>query len=206
MSLASASSGFGELDAWSKCPAAVVQGDFDEQKYLGTWYEMHRSNSAGDFEKGDCVSAQYSVRPEDMISVLNSEQRYGFDGKLSSERHVAEGWAKTRDPSSDLARLQVKFSKFQPVWGAYDVLYTDYETHAIVYSCVGGFWGLFQKEYHWILTRQPLDPKGSAKDAAAYKKIAESAKMIYGANFDGRDVLAELRTTMQGEKNGCKYM
>merc|ERR1712086_831519 len=117
--------------------------DFDLNKYLGIWYEMHRSLTANNFEKGDCVVADYKKSTDGFIRVKNSEQRYTSDKKLKQSRFSVKGWAKKRDPKSTLGRLQVKFSIFQPVWGAYDILHTDYKSYALVYSCTGGFWGKF---------------------------------------------------------------
>ena len=49
--------------------------------------------------------------------------------------------------------LQVIFP-FSPVPGDYEVLDTDYENYACVYSCVPDLIGLFHTEIGYILTRE----------------------------------------------------
>lgn len=57
--------------------------------------------------------------------------------------------------------LGVKFSSFQPVWGDYNVIDTDYDNYTFIYSCFSAGWGLIQQEYYWILTREPLSADSS---------------------------------------------
>lgn len=61
-------------------------------------------------------------------------------GRMLTYRQ-AEGVARKRVPSDNDGRFQLKFNKFQPVWGNYDVLDTDYENYAIIYSCRTLLWG-----------------------------------------------------------------
>ena len=81
----------GWLD-FSTCPDANVVQDFDMEKYFGKWYEAYRSKNI-DFERGECVTAEYSMRRDGYVRVYNSEQEYDRNDDLESWRTDAEGWA-----------------------------------------------------------------------------------------------------------------
>ena len=106
--------------------------------YLGRWYEFARYDSS--FERGcEGVTADYAMRPDGDISVLNTCRRGGPDGRKS----VAKGRAK-RTGDSLGAKLKVSF--FGPFYADYWVLdrAEDYS-----WSIVGEPSG----RYLWILTR-----------------------------------------------------
>ena len=94
------------------------------------------------------------------------------------KRATSVGWAQFRDDPTE-GRLQVKFSVFQPVWGAYDVLETDYRSYSVVYSCSLLF-GLFKTEYAWLLTRKPLK-----LDSEEHKRMVRKAKGIVEREVPG---------------------
>ena len=63
------------LTPGNDCPTDVVKMDFELTKYLGLWYEYRPSfgqpfRSSGD----DCIKAEYSMRDDGLIRVLNSGQ------------------------------------------------------------------------------------------------------------------------------------
>ena len=72
-------------------------------------------------------------------------------------------------------RLGVKFSKWQPFWAKYDVIDTDYETYALVYSCTDAALYGDKSEYAWILTREDIsltdDDRGAHTINAKAKSI-----------------------------------
>ncbi len=112
---------------------------FDQQRYLGSWHEVARLDHS--FERGlTQVSAQYSIRDDGAIRVLNR----GLDNEIG-EWSEAEGVAKFVG-SSDVAHLKVSF--FGPFYGSYIVfeLGDDYE-----YAFVSGF----NTDYLWLLSRTP---------------------------------------------------
>ena len=57
---------------FGSCPKVELQKNFDLEKYLGTWYEMKRSESIT-FEEGTCVTAHYSLLESGYVEVLNSQ-------------------------------------------------------------------------------------------------------------------------------------
>jgi apolipoprotein D and lipocalin family protein len=117
-------------------------------RYLGKWYELARYDMA--FERGcEAVTAEYSLRPDGLIKVVNSCRKGAVDGPLT----VAVGRAKrVGDPLA--ARLKVSF--FGPFFADYWVLDhgPDYE-----WSIVGEGSG----RYLWILSRDP-DPPQTVRD------------------------------------------
>ena len=115
-------------------PAKAV----DLQSYLGRWYEMARYEAP--FQK-DCeaVTANYSLRTDGNITVLNSCRKGAVDGPLKT----ATGRAKLVDGAQG-AKLRVSF--FGPFYGDYWVLdRADDYTWSIVGEPSG--------RYLWILTR-----------------------------------------------------
>jgi apolipoprotein D and lipocalin family protein len=108
-------------------------------RYLGVWYEIGRYENT--FEQGlEGVTAEYRVRADGMIRIVNSGRR----GRPTGRVKVAEGWAKVVD-GSDNAKLKVSF--FGPFFiGDYWVL-----DHADDYS-----WSIVGEpsgRYLWLLCR-----------------------------------------------------
>ncbi|GAA4643025.1 lipocalin family protein [Pontixanthobacter gangjinensis] len=116
-------------------PAKAVAID----RYLGRWYEYGRYEAP--FQKGcEAVTADYSLRDDGKIKVINSCRQGSIDG----EAKQSTGRAKIVD-GSDGAKLKVSF--FGPFYGDYWVLDhgANYE-----WSIVGEPSG----RYLWMLTRE----------------------------------------------------
>ena len=97
----------GVLSLWLLACTGVPEGvdpvtGFDQNRYLGTWYEIARLDHS--FEHGlSEVSATYDVNPDGSIAVLNR----GFDQE-EGEWREAEGVARFVQ-SPDIAHLKVSF-------------------------------------------------------------------------------------------------
>uniref|UniRef100_A0A3Q3VTR2 Apolipoprotein D n=1 Tax=Mola mola TaxID=94237 RepID=A0A3Q3VTR2_MOLML len=131
---------------WGPCQTPRVQPGFDLQKYLGRWYEIEKLPAS--FERGKCIEANYAIRKDGTIRVLNSQF---YKDKV----RVAEGTAvipDLREPS----KLGVSFSYFTP-YSPYWILTTDYNQLAVVYSCTD-ILRLFHVDYAWILGRSRFLP------------------------------------------------
>ncbi|XP_051970123.1 apolipoprotein D-like [Xyrauchen texanus] len=126
---------------WGACPKPMVQPNFEVNKYIGKWYEIEKLPAS--FEKGKCIEANYAVRPDKTIQVLNVQT---YKGKVQT----AEGTATVQD-MREPAKLGVSFSYFTP-YAPYWVLSTDYNSVALVYSCTD-ILRLFHVDYAWILAR-----------------------------------------------------
>jgi apolipoprotein D and lipocalin family protein len=110
----------------------------DLNRYLGRWYELARYEAP--FQKNcEAVTADYSMRADGKIDVINSCRKGAVDGPLKK----ATGKAKVM-PTGGGAKLKVSF--FGPFYGDYWVLdrADDYS-----WSIVGEPSG----RYLWILTR-----------------------------------------------------
>ena len=148
----------------------VVQ-NFDQKRYLGTWYEVYRSKKFR-FGRGEATTAHYSMNG-DYIRVFNSDIGYKDDGKtLQNKRNYAEGWAVWQNPERKEATLGVKFSVFQPTYAPYHIIDTDYDTFAIVLSAAERGCICNGYRYIWILSREKLT-KGSKKVEALTNKVKE---------------------------------
>jgi apolipoprotein D and lipocalin family protein len=105
-------------------------------RYLGKWYEIYRVPNQ--FEDADCrtVTAEYSLRPDGRIKVLNTCFKTDKKNEAVGIANIVEG--------SNNAKLKVSF--FRPFYGDYWVidLATDYS-----WVLVGEPSG----KYFWILAR-----------------------------------------------------
>ena len=131
--------GFGTVPSEPPSELAVVPR-VEIDRYLGTWYEIARYPNR--FQK-ECVAvtADYSLRPDGKIKVVNACRKETLDGKIKK----IEGKAWVADKATN-AKLKVQF--FWPFWGAYWIidLGEDYE-FAVV--------GHPKRKYLWILSRTP---------------------------------------------------
>ncbi|XP_071340786.1 apolipoprotein Db isoform X1 [Trachinotus anak] len=138
---------------WGPCPTPKVQPNFNLQQYLGRWYEIEKLPAS--FERGKCIEANYAIRKDGTIRVLNSQF---YKDKV----RVAEGTAVVQD-LGEPARLGVSFSYFTP-YSPYWVLTTDYTSLSVVYSCTD-ILRLFRVEYAWILGRSRFLPPETVRYA-----------------------------------------
>ncbi|KAE9462615.1 hypothetical protein C3L33_05477, partial [Rhododendron williamsianum] len=100
----------------------VVKG-LDLNRYMGRWYEIASFPSRNQPKNGTDNRATYTLRDDGTVHVLNETWT---DGK----RGFIEGTTYKADPSSDEAKLKVKFYvppflPLIPVVGDYWVLYLD---------------------------------------------------------------------------------
>ena len=118
-------------------PLEVVPS-VDLDRYLGRWYEI--ASYPNWFQK-NCtgVTADYSMREDGLIEVINSCRKGSLDGKLKQ----AKGRAKVVDATTN-AKLKVSF--FGPFWGPYWIIDLDPEYQ---WAVVGDP----KRKYLWILSR-----------------------------------------------------
>ncbi len=140
-------------------PVQPIEG-FELQKYLGKWYEIARLDHR--FERGmEQVTAEYSLRPDGKVKVVNS----GFkEGKW--QKSVGKAKFATKN---DIGFLKVSF--FGPFYGAYIIFDLDIENYS--YAFVAGP----NTKYLWLLARTP---QVSDKLLERFKSKAEE----FGFNTD----------------------
>ncbi|RAJ01523.1 apolipoprotein D and lipocalin family protein [Chitinophaga skermanii] len=141
---------------------------FDVSKYLGKWYEIARFDYK--FEKNlDNVTAQYSLRDDGDIKVLNS----GYDF-VKKEWKSSTGKAKFRG-DKNVAALKVSF--FGPFYAGYNVIAIDKDYR---YALVAGK----NLAYLWILSRTTTIP-ADIKEAYLQKAVAvgyDTSKLVWVAH------------------------
>lgn len=129
--------------------------NFELQKYLGTWYEIARFDHS--FERGlQGVTANYSLRKDGKIKVVNQ----GFKNNLNGKLKIAIGKAKVSKPEKP-RNLRVSF--FLNFYAPYNILELD-ATYQYVLI------GSNSPNYLWILSRTPQ------MDSSAYNNLVEKAK------------------------------
>jgi apolipoprotein D and lipocalin family protein len=159
--------------AASAAPLEVVP-HVDLQRYLGTWYEI--ATIPQRFQKG-CVgvTAEYSLRPNGDIQVVNTCIKETLDGEV----RAARGKARIVDKTTN-AKLKVSF--FWPFWGAYWIIGLDADYQwAIV--------GHPNRKYLWILSRSPQ------MDDSLYAGLL---KLVVDKGYD----LARIKKTLQPGAEG----
>ncbi len=121
-------------------PPLEVVDSVDLDRYLGRWYEI--ASYPAWFQK-DCTAttADYSLRDDGLIKVVNSCRKSSLDGKLKQ----AKGRAKVVDTTTN-AKLKVSF--FWPFWGDYWIIDLDPDYQWAVV-------GEPNRKYLWILSRTP---------------------------------------------------
>lgn len=143
----------------------------DLKRYVGRWYEIARLPNR--FQKicSRNVSAEYSVRKDGRIDVVN---RCSLN---DGEQKTAQGVARIVDDTS-MAKLKVRFApaylSFLPmVWGNYWVLdlAPDY-SYAVV--------GEPSRKFLWVLAREPK------LDAEIYRSILER---VEAQGYDANDLV-----------------
>lgn len=121
-------------------PLNVVD-KLDVERYMGKWYEIARYPNS--FQKADCVAttAEYTLRDDGRLRVVNRCWRGALDGPEES----IEGVARVVDAHTN-AKLKVRF--FWPFEGDYWIigLDPDYEWAVV---------GEPRRRFLWILSRTP---------------------------------------------------
>jgi apolipoprotein D and lipocalin family protein len=144
---------------------AVAVKPFDVKNYLGKWYEIARLDFK--FERNlDHTTAQYSLRPDGKIRVLNR----GYNYKTGQWKQ-AIGKAKWAGDTSE-AKLKVSF--FGPFYAGYNVIALDADYR---YALVAGK----NLDYLWLLSREQSMPEAVK---AAYLRQArqlgyDTARLVW---------------------------
>lgn len=136
--------------------------EVDIVRYVGQWYEIARLPNS--FEKGlECVTANYTIKKNDKIEVLNKGYSIEKAGKLST----AKGRAWVPDLEFP-GRLRVSF--FWPFAGNYYIISLDEDYK---YALIGDP----SRKYLWILSRS------KELDNTIYSELLDIAK-VNGFDID----------------------
>jgi len=131
-----------------------VEAIVDLNRYTGTWYEIARLPNS--FErKLKCISANYTLRDDGKITVLNKGHLITDPQKINTARGIA--WVPDKNSP---AKLKVRF--FWPFSGNYWIMYLDKDYR---YVLVGDP----SLKYLWILSR------AKKMDEATYLMLLQKA-------------------------------
>uniref|UniRef100_UPI000EF81F3C lipocalin family protein n=1 Tax=Mucilaginibacter kameinonensis TaxID=452286 RepID=UPI000EF81F3C len=128
---------------------------FDQQRYLGTWYEVARMDFKFERNLSD-VSASYSLNDNGTIRVDNKGYNY-----VQQKWKESIGKAK---PVRDAGTGRLKVSFFGPFYAGYNVIAIDPDYR---YALVAGN----NLNYLWLLSREKSMP---AATQTAYLKQAQA--------------------------------
>jgi len=147
-----------------KEPLKTVES-LDLERYLGTWYEIARFQHR--FEKDlVAVKAEYSLRDDGRIQVVNSGLKYSLDGPVSRVKAIAY-----RPDDSIPGALKVRF------FGLFNADYLVFGLDDVDYQ-----WALVgsnNRKYLWFLSRSK---EVSDETLKMMKRIA------LGAGYDLQDL------------------
>jgi len=165
---------FAALTADARKSELDVVQSVDLSRYVGRWYEIARLPNGFQKKCIDAVTAEYSIRPDGKIGVINRCR------KASGEFTTAKGKAKIADKKTN-AKLKVTF--FWPFYGDYWILDLgpNYE-YAVV--------GEPGRKYLWILSRSPQI------DEALYQQLLQ--KMA----AQGFNIEMMIRTSQPATESG----
>lgn len=130
-----ASSGFG------KCPNYPTMPKFNMTKFLGKWFEVERSFYLPEIASG-CTTLTFedtTIRDTDGRPQL--EIAIKTVNRWTGNPSVSIGEAITENEKSSIMSVQLKsrlpsaVARFLPGSGKYQVLYTNYDDFAILWSC-----------------------------------------------------------------------
>lgn len=138
----------------------------DLNRYVGTWHEMARYPN--DFQDANClnVTAQYTLDEDGDIDVVNT--CHDAQGRVTE---TADGTATIEDKTSQ-AKLSVTF--FWPFSGDYWIVALADDYSWVIVSEP-------DREYLWILTRQPIGA-GAERDALVAKAASlgfDTSKLFF---------------------------
>ncbi len=168
--------------SWGRCKEVERELDtLDLNRYLGKWYEAARAKKEP-FQKGDCGEANYSLNDDGSVRVNNIQV---VNGKQISIIGKVET---TENPFKFLVFFSDTF--FGRLFkGDYQVVDTDYDNYAIVYSCENLLLG--KNEFYWILSR--------SRDVSEHRLLELTTYVARKFNKTPND----FRITDQSE-NACK--
>ena len=113
---------------------------FELDRYLGKWYEIARLDHS--FERGlKMVTAEYSMRPDGGIKVLN--KGYSTEDKKWKEAEGKAYFVREKDEG------YLKVSFFGPFYGSYVIFELDKEEYQYAFVTSAS------KSYLWLLSRTP---------------------------------------------------
>ncbi|KAL7040751.1 hypothetical protein ACKWTF_000500 [Chironomus riparius] len=131
------------------CPQVQLMTTFDVPQFLGTWYAICAYPAKFAFD-AKCAAATFTWAESqaDGISIFSRHVSFGKENKFM-------GRAKMISPGV----LAVEFPASPKANAYYNILDTDYNNYAVIFSC-NNYYGVANNQNLWILSRRRnLEPQ-----------------------------------------------
>ncbi|KAL7286282.1 hypothetical protein TKK_0019458 [Trichogramma kaykai] len=132
------------------CPEYLPMAGFDMERFKGIWYEAERYFQLSEVASR-CVMSNYTKGPDGKFYVTNEVM-----SRFTGIKRVLEGEIRKPASKAEEGRLHVKYTTVPliPLETQYNVLETDYDNYAVMWSCSG--LGPVNTQNAWIMTRQRI--------------------------------------------------
>ncbi|KAL7738650.1 hypothetical protein ACLKA6_006940 [Drosophila palustris] len=153
----------GETTAYGfgRCPKYPSMPKFNMSRVLGHWYEVERSFYLPEIASG-CTTFEFQPYNKADHSKFNNfklEVAIKTVNRITGNPNVNLGYATPENSKSSImdfkfnTRFPEVIARLLPGSGKYQVLYTDYDNFAILWSC-GSIGSLGYADQIWILGRE----------------------------------------------------
>ncbi|XP_011504444.1 PREDICTED: apolipoprotein D-like [Ceratosolen solmsi marchali] len=142
----------GQIPSLGFCPEYLPMVGFDMDRFSGIWYEAERYFQLTEVASR-CVMSNYTKGPDGKFHVVNE-----VTSRFTGIKRVLEGEIRKAPSKAEEGKLHVKYTTVPliPLETQYNVLETDYDNYAVLWSCSGV--GPVHTQNAWIMTRQRLAP------------------------------------------------
>merc|ERR1711934_563465 len=129
------------------CPMPRAVPKFDKERFYGAWYYQMQIPSFYQEMDLSCARGFWRPRDDGSVSVY-------FTGIMDSDGGPEEMCGKLWQDNEDNPGNWKASLPGSPIYGEANVLDTDYDSYAVVYSCYQFLF--FKYELGWILTREAI--------------------------------------------------
>ncbi|XP_065345961.1 insecticyanin-A-like [Cloeon dipterum] len=162
-----------QIPGIGSCPETKPVAEFDIDRFLGTWYENQRYFSLAEVATR-CGKIEY-MKSGDKFVAANT-----VTSSITGVSRVLKGELRVASDSKE-GRLAIRYDQV-PVVGyntEYNVVATDYDSYAILWSCSNPVPYLLTAQNAWLMTREAVPDSAVLKIAdAEFQKLGISTRFI----------------------------
>ncbi|XP_054739852.1 apolipoprotein D [Anastrepha obliqua] len=164
-----------ESYGFGRCPKYPSMPKFNMSRVLGQWYEVERSFYLPEIASG-CTLLEFQPLHKEKLSKFNNfelEVAIKTINRLTGNPSVNLGYATPENRKSSImdfkfnTRFPDVIARLLPGSGKYQVLYTDYDNFAILWSC-GSLASIGYSDQIWVFGRDrdfPVEVRTKIYDA-----------------------------------------